>query len=586
MDRSIAWRGAVEACDVPMNTEPPEKPARVLLLVGLAGNRKRLSEHLGRLYQLLEPEGDRFPDEPFDLAVVDTAGFMRWHQQLMAAKSHEQPVFLPVMLVMPRTDLSKQLRPYWSVIDEFLLSPIDRSELTQRTQMLLRARRLALAQRSHLTYLVNHDRNTGLPNQNLFLDRLRQAVHDATILNQRVYMAVAQIPLTSVLKSLGARGLEQAACACAARLPKRLRDEFSLARLTTDTWGLLLRAGASIDAVLEICRQVHAISATPLEIEGERVHVAPRIGVAIYPDDAPNASTLMDRAMAALSQADQHATAAFYSPSMQRQALRHIRTETRLHEALEREQFELWLQPKLDLRSRRMVGAEALVRWRLPTGELVPPGDFIAIAEACGLISRIDRWMLEQACAAMQRWRADGSGPGRISVNMSAQQLNTPDLVGLVEGALQRYQLPASALELELTETVVVDIGNENLEKLSALRELGVNIALDDFGTGYCSLRYLHKLPITTLKIDKSFVDDLPHNKSNAAIAQAIVALAKNFGLEIVAEGIENEVQAEYLASLEVQLGQGFLFARPMPERQLHQWLRDHLTAEQHPRLG
>lgn len=227
---------------------------------------------------------------------------------------------------------------------------------------------------------------------------------------------------------------------------------------------------------------------------------------------------------------------------------------------------------------RSFIGAEALVRWRLPGGELVPPNDFIAIAESTGLVAQIDRWMLARACALMQSWRRKSGEHHRISVNISAQHLQLPDFVSVVRTSLEAHDLPPSVLELELTETALVELSTENLDKLNTLRTLGVNIALDDFGTGYCSLSYLHRLPITTLKIDKSFIDNITHDRTNAAITQTIVWLARNCGLEVVAEGVETEEQAEHLAALDVEIGQGYLFGRPMTERGFLRWLRQHTS--------
>jgi EAL domain-containing protein (putative c-di-GMP-specific phosphodiesterase class I)/GGDEF domain-containing protein len=554
-----------------------ENPGRVLLLIGSQGNRQRLAEHLQQEYDVVLPEGEAFPQEPFDLALVDPAGFRRWHRELAEAKRQEQPVFLPVMLVISRRHLTHSLHGYWEVIDEFLIAPIDRTELTQRTAMLLRARRLALVQRSYLAYLVNHDRTTGLPNKILFIDRLSRAVHDATVLGQRVYVVVVRIALAPILKSLGAQGLEHAAAACSERLRALVGDEFSLARLTTEEWGLLLRTGASVDRVLSLCDQIRALARTPVEVDGERVHLALRTGIASCPDDAPHAKPLLDCAMAALSEpAERPDIPVFYSRNVQQQALRRIRMQTRLHEALQGNQFELWLQPKLRLCDRQPVGAEALVRWRLPTGELVPPGDFVGVAEATGLIAQIDRWVLERTCAALQSARLESESLPPISVNISAQHLQMKDFVPVVVGTLAHYNVPPSAIELELTETAMVELNIENLSKLSELREQGLRIALDDFGTGYCSLSYLHRLPITTLKVDRAFVTDIAQNHVNAAITQAIVSLAKSFNVEVVAEGIETEAEARHLISLGVHTGQGFLFARPMPEQDFWHWMEAH----------
>lgn len=577
------WRGMAEEHDESLISVSGHRE-RILLLVGSSGNRKHLAEHLKSRYQVFFPDeanpGDGLlqgndAETSFDLAIIDATGALQWRQALIDARWRAQPVFLPVMLIASKSDLPRALQHCGAHIDEFLIAPVDPGELTQRANMLLRARRQALTQSDRLAYLTSHDQGSGLPNKSLFMDRLSQAIQDGTVLRRQVYAVVIHISLAPILKSLGNHALERAGLACSDRLRTLLDDQHSLARLATEEWGLMLRAGASTDDALEVFRRIQKLGSTPILVDGERIHVSPTVGIAIYPDDAANASSLLDCASAALARTQQASRPAFYSRNVQRQALSHIRTEAGLHEALAKEQFELWFQPKVSLEDRQPVGVEALVRWRLPSGELVPPNNFIPVAEAAGLIAQIDRWVLTKACECLRDWRSrNESRPVQIAVNISAQHLDAPDFVSTIKETLSRFGVPAEAIELELTETALADLGPENMTKLRVLRDLGVNIALDDFGTGYCSLSYLHKLPITTLKIDKCFIDNIASDSADAAITQTIVSLAKNFKLKLVAEGIETEEQLECLAKLEVETGQGYLFARPMPCGELQHWVR------------
>ncbi|TDX24794.1 EAL domain-containing protein (putative c-di-GMP-specific phosphodiesterase class I) [Modicisalibacter xianhensis] len=577
--KDVFWRGIAESgCD---SVSAISHRERILVLVGASGNRKQLVEHLKQRYQVI------FPDEPgyaegmlrdnpagtsFDLAIVDLAGALRWHRRLAEARSHAQPVFLPAMLITSRKDLPRAMQTCDTLIDEFLLTPIEPNELTQRVAMLLRARRQALTQSTRLAYLTSHDQGSGLPNKTLFLDRLSQAIQDATVLGRKVFALTIHISLASVLKSLGNRALEEAGLVCCERLKAILGDNYSLARLATEEWALMLRAGASTKDVLEVFRSVQQLTATPLDIRGERVHISPNVGIAVYPDDAANASSLLDCAGAALARTERVQHPMFYSSTVQRQALAQIRTEAGLHEALAFDQFELWFQPKVNLKNRSLSSVEALIRWRLPSGDLVPPNNFIPLAEHNGLITCIDRWVLNKACESMQLWQTQG-GPAQVAVNISAQHLVQDDFLTTIEQTLSHYDVPPTALELELTETALADLGQESLDKLWALRKKGVSIALDDFGTGYCSLNYIHKLPITTLKIDKCFIDNIVTDSADTAVTQTIVSLAKNFRLKLVAEGIETEEQCERLVRLQVETGQGYLFARPMPFVELQQWI-------------
>jgi len=547
---------------------------RVLLLVGPDGNREQLERHLAERWDIVRPGGVAQTLPPFDLGLVDLAGFRRWQRELLAAKRREEPTFLPVVLVLSRAELRQQLKQAWQAADEFIITPVERREFSERIGLLLRARRLAVAQRAHLEYLVNYDRVTGLPNKALFMDRLGEAIRTASVLGVSLHVIAVHIPLVPILKSLGHDGMERLASIYSDRMRALLGEQSPLARLTTQAWALMLRPGAASQQVLETGARIQRIADAPVQLGGERVHVAPRIGIGIYPDDASDAAAALDCAMNALTQA-KDSRPVFYSRSAQHEALRFIRTEARLHEALARGQFELWFQPQLRLRDRKVVGVEALVRWRLPDNELVPPGEFLAVAEASGLIRDVDRWVLDAACAAMQAWRAQGVGLERVAVNVSALDVAADDFADSVVTTLSRHHVPAAALELELTETALFEISDSSLQKLHRLRGLGVSVAIDDFGTGYSSLRYLHRLPISTLKVDKSFVDNIGDNETNATITRTIVSLARHFGLDTVAEGIESEDQAEFLASLDVNTGQGFLYARPMPERALRAWLSE-----------
>ncbi|HET7588210.1 MAG TPA: bifunctional diguanylate cyclase/phosphodiesterase [Gammaproteobacteria bacterium] len=572
----IAWRGTAldDAGEEPdAAADPADQAGRVLLLVESGGNRNHLAGHLQGRHHIISPRGGRLPNEPFDLVVVDAAGFRRWHRQLVDAKLRDQPTFLPVILIASRRDLRRRLKLFWDTIDEFILTPIEPGEFMERVEMLFRARRLALKQRARLAYVVNHDRLSGLPNLNLFMDRLTSTIMDASVLNKPLYATVVHVPLAHVLASLGHREFDRAAAVCASRIRKLLGPGVPLAQLGSEKWGVIHPVGMQMDGVLEVCGRIQNLAGESIRIDGERIRVSPRIGVGAYPQDASDAAGVLDCAISALAAAGD-AGPMFYSKSDQDKALRFIRTESRLHEALKQEQFELWYQPQLCLEDRKIVAVEALVRWRLPDGQLVPPLDFMEVAETTGLICDIDRWVLREACAAVKRWREQGVGIERVAVNVSAEDVCAADFADVIEATLDEFRIPAAALELELTETALFEISGDSLDKLNRLRKRGIDIAVDDFGTGYSSLRYLHQLPVTSLKIDKAFVKNVDSNETNAAILRTIALLAQNFGLGTVAEGIEAKEEAAYLASLNVSVGQGYLYAKPMPEADLLKWLK------------
>jgi diguanylate cyclase (GGDEF)-like protein len=570
--RRIEWRGSTRGEGTTHSEQPETGPDRVALLVG-GGNRTLLAKHLQQTCELVHPSESHLIPGSFDMAIVDIEGLRIWRDQLLDEKVRQEPTFLPIVLMLSNRELRYRIKTFWDTIDEFIISPIEPREFNERIALLLRTRRLALAQRAHLAYLVNHDRVTGLPNKNLFMERLTDAVRDASILDQQLHVAVIRISMSRVMQSVGHTGLERIASLCSTRLVTMLRNEIYIARLTTEDWGLIYRPGESLAKVIEICSRIQKLADEPMETNGEQIHLTPRIGIGVYPNDGADANRTLDSAMSALSDAKGTAPI-FYSRNVQHDALRFIRTQARLHEALKKQQFELWFQPQLSFATGELVGVEALVRWRLPSGEMVPPNEFMSVAEATGQIVGIDRWVLEKACETMRGWQQCDLGVNRVSVNVTVADIEAPDFVDLVKKSLRKHKLPPPSLELELTETALLDTTEENLEKLDQLREYGISVAVDDFGTGYSSLGYLHKLPITTLKIDKAFVDNIATSATDAAIAETIVWLAKKFDLETVAEGVETKEQADILKSLNVTTAQGYFYGRPMPEDKLKEWVK------------
>lgn len=544
---------------------------QVMILVGGA-NQALLVRHLQKSYSIIYPQEPNFIPGSFDIAIVDLEGLTKWQKQLFDQKIREEPTFLPIVLVLTARELQHRHKKYWDIIDEFIIIPTQPHELTERIGLLLRTRHLALAQRENLAYLVNHDRITRLPNKNLFLERLSDVIHDATVLNKKLYVGVLHISMSQIMHSLGLSGMEAAAYQCSIRLKGLFKNEFYIASLATEEWGLIARPGEDITSAIDLFRRIKLMAEEPVEVNGENIHLSPRIGIGIYPEDGSDATSILTSATTALSSA-KSTDPVFYSPQVQHEALRFLRTQTRLYEALEKQQFELWYQPQISLATGQIVGVEALVRWRLPSGQLVPPNEFVSVAEFTGQIVAIDRWVFHKACSDMKIWQQNKLGINRISVNIAVADIEEADFVPMVQNELALHGLPSSCLELELTETALLDANQSNLEKLHLLREIGIRIAMDDFGTGYSSLAYLHKLPITTLKIDKSFIDNVIHSDTDASITETIVLLANKFKLETVAEGVEAQEQADFLKSINVTLGQGYFYAKPMPAEELYKWL-------------
>jgi predicted signal transduction protein with EAL and GGDEF domain len=356
-----------------------------------------------------------------------------------------------------------------------------------------------------------------------------------------------------------------------------VRDSDIVARLGGDEFVLVLtgigRGADSVRAASSVAAKVMTALGRPYQVRGHELHSTPSIGIGLYPADGEDADTLMKNADTAMY----HAKAVgrnnfqFFTEAMNQATTERLQLELGLRSAVARGELFLHYQPQLDLKTGRVVGFEALLRWQHPELGLVPPLKFIGVAEESGLIESIGAWVLEQALVQVAQWRAAGSAGMaamadlRVAVNLSAQQLRGDGFATLVAEALARHQLPGSALELEITESVAMHDPSRTAQLLAQLRTLGVALAIDDFGTGYSSLAYLKQLPLSCLKLDRSFVRDIEHDPNDAAICTATIQMAHSLGLAVVAEGVETEVQLNFLRGLGCDIVQGYFISRPMP---------------------
>ncbi|MGH8487273.1 MAG: putative bifunctional diguanylate cyclase/phosphodiesterase, partial [Pseudomonas sp.] len=309
----------------------------------------------------------------------------------------------------------------------------------------------------------------------------------------------------------------------------------------------------------------------PFILENQRLFVSVSIGISLFPSDALSAEQLLRNADSALfkAKASGRAGYALYTEELTAHAQQRVETTAELRRALEQEELRVYYQPVHDLRSGAMIGVEALVRWQHPERGLVPPGEFIPIAERSGLIAEIDNWVLRQACSQMVQWQAEGRQLLYVAVNISSRLFSHREMYQQVAKVLHDTGLDPALLELEVTESAVMDNPEVALEQLHRLRELGLRLAIDDFGTGYSSLLRLKRLPVQKLKIDQGFVAGLPNDEDDVAIVRVIIALGKSMGMQVLAEGIEQAEQARFLLEYECELGQGYWFGRPVPAQQL-----------------
>ena len=352
----------------------------------------------------------------------------------------------------------------------------------------------------------------------------------------------------------------------AARLKATVRDVDTVARLGGDEFVVVLREIRDTDDVDPIARKIQNVLREPFRLDLHQLTVTPSIGVSLYPEDGGNLDTLMknaDSAMYAAKQAGRDACV-FFAPSMNAGALERLAMENSLRNALQRDEFELHFQPRVNLNTSRIVGFEALIRWRHPELGDVSPTQFIPLAEETGLIVPIGAWVLTAACRQNRIWQDLGLPPVPIAVNLSSRQFRQSNIKQTVLEALASSELDGAFLELELTESVVMENPETSAEILNELKQTGLKLSIDDFGTGYSSLTYLKRFPLDTLKIDQSFVRDLVVDPDDAAIVSAVISMAHDLDLEVVAEGVETQEQMRFLRGRQCDEAQGYLFGRPV----------------------
>ncbi|WP_249067437.1 putative bifunctional diguanylate cyclase/phosphodiesterase [Argonema antarcticum] len=419
-------------------------------------------------------------------------------------------------------------------------------------------------------YQALHDLLTGLPNRILFNERLLISLANAR--SNREKLAVMFLDLDRFKKindTLGHEVGDRLLKVVALRLTSCIRDTDILARWGGDEFTLLLPNISGAECSAEIAQKILDTLKPPFFLSNNYFHITSSIGIALYPDDGEDAETLIKNADAALysAKAKGRNNYQFYTRNINEQASELLFLENRLHHAWERGEFLVYYQPKVNVNTGKITGMEALVRWQSPELGFVSPGKFIPIAEENGLIVPIGAWVLRTACTQSKAWLDAGLSPILMAVNLSARQLQQPDLVEMVAQILAETNLEPRFLELEITETTAMQNVDFTKEILRELNRMGVRISIDDFGTGYSSLNYLKNFPIHTIKIDRSFVRDMAVDPYDVAIASAVVALGKSFNMSVVAEGVETVEQLECLHKLGCEEMQGYLFSKPLPDK-------------------
>jgi diguanylate cyclase len=436
---------------------------------------------------------------------------------------------------------------------------------------------------AQLEHAATHDALTGLPNRVLLADRLAQVTAQSERYSRGFAVLVVDLDrFKSINDSLGHIAGDDMLKEVARRLSQMLRKADTLARLGGDEFVLVLNEISGPRDAETVASKVLASMANPVELSGLDVQISASIGISVFPEDGVDAETLLQHADAAMYHAKKNGRNAFqfFAPVMNVFARERLELESGLRRALVQGEFELHYQPKVDVGSGRIDSAEALIRWRHPKRGLTAPSGFIPIAEETGLIVPIGEWVLFEACRQARAWQTSGMRTLRIAVNLSATQFKQKNLVATVRGALAAAGLDAGYLELELTESAVMQDPESSIQVLRQLSGLGVRISVDDFGTGYSSLSYLRRLPLDKLKIDRSFIREVAASRDDAEIVRAIVSLAHSLHLKVIAEGVETEEQLTFLRGLGCDQYQGFHCSPPVPADEFETMMRATPTPE------
>ena len=516
----------------------------------------------------------RLVDEMPDVVLLDinmpgVSGF----DILSFIRGREELQHIPVIVMTSSNDAETKLRALQLGATDFLAKPVHESELVLRLRNILTAKR-------YLDQQTYYDRITGLANRRLFLDRLGRLVSASKRDGSICAVLVINVDrFKKVNDGLGHVIGDELLNAIARRLegmvrsndvlcqPEAAASGGFLARIGGDEFTLLLSDVQDVDVVARIAERIVAEMAKSFEVRGRELFLTASIGVAVFPEHGADKEVLLRHADVAMSHAKKGGRNCYqiYAQDLGRTNKLSLALESELHRALERREFVLEYQPKVDVRTGFVTGAETLVRWDHPERGTVPPGEFIGLAEDTGLIGDIGDWVLSEACRQNAAWHSVGLRGLQLAVNVSGHQFRDRNFVGRVRKVLEETGLPPHCLTLELTEGVVIEGARRNIDVLHGLKDIGIKLSVDDFGTGYSSLSYLEQFPLDELKVDRSFISKIDPTSGEAPIVSAIIAMAHSLRFYLVAEGVETEAQLSFLRRNRCEYYQGYLFSKPLP---------------------
>jgi diguanylate cyclase (GGDEF)-like protein len=506
-----------------------------------------------------------------DLSLPDSHGLETF------AKVYAHSPRIPIIVLTGNDDQELALSAVKTGAQDYLVKgKLDRELLLRAMQYSIERKRY----QEELERQANYDGLTGLPNRHLLRDRLRQTVAEQRNLRPVTVVFIDLDHFKFINDSMGHNAGDELLCTAAERLRASVRDSDTVARLGGDEFVLILNEQTREDVVFRAMQRILARIAQPMSINGRELHITCSAGISLYPQDGTDVETLLKNADAAMYRAKAHGrnNFQFYTAEMNRLVNERLNLEHDLRRALQKQELLLHYQPRINLVTGNVDGVEALVRWMHPERGLVMPDRFIPLAEETGLIVQIGEWVLRQACEQSREWRKAGLPRVAMAVNLSARQFREENLVKRVAKIVRETGLKPGELEMELTESMIMHDAELAIATLGELRALGIELSVDDFGTGYSSLSYLKRLPIGTLKIDKSFVADIGASEAGeesdaGVLARAIISLGHSLRLKVVAEGVETQAQLAFLRENRCDEAQGFHFARPLPPEECARFL-------------
>ena len=514
-----------------------------------------------------------------DLMMPEISGF----DILKAIRADKETAHMPVVVFTSSSDAETKLRALELGATDFLAKPVDPSEMALRIRNILTAK-------AYHDQLAFYDSLTGLPNRKLFLDRLGWAIK----LGRREGKSVSVLNIgidrfRQINDSLGPKAGDTLLARIAERLTRIIRASDivgmltqhpsggeNLARLGGDEFSVaLFETNRADNAAFVACRILESFRDS-FEVSGQEIFITSSIGIAIYPEDGNDTDLLVKHAAAAAIHAKHQGrnNFQFYSKSIDARSRQRLTMETMLRRGIDNGEFELYYQPKIAIDRDQVIGMEALLRWNTPETGLVSPAQFIPVAEETGLIVPLGEWVIGEACRQNKAWQNEGIENLKVSVNVSPHQFRCQKLHETIERAIAASDMDPSWLILEITESMVMDGAEKAIRLLNEIRESGVSLSIDDFGTGYSSFSYLKQLPLDELKIDRSFLIDVPDKVEDVAVTKAIIAMAQALGLSVVAEGVENERQLHFLREQGCDMVQGFYFSKPLTPNEFGHFVR------------